>query len=789
MWLASPSKISSPRYGVKRLKFVFFLRSIMLPLGLLNAAQGHPMLVELKNGETLNGHLIQCDTWMNLTLKEVIQTSPEADKFVRLPEVYVKGNNTNSRASRAPSGAGAAAMVKDVATTAEEEAIEEGVEDAVKAEGEAEAVVLERAAVAKMLHQLGLQKEVESRTTRDHHGGEGSYPYQSLDRAYARKQKTSKTPADTQHFIRAIHTPTKHDQHGTPPSDDGYAKKTDGARAQYIKRVAKRSPWVPEPLFHGPDVLTERLDRVPTRTIYEALRELQNIEDSYGSVVRLVEYLVKERGEQPNELLYECLIRANVDPKHGSAEVAGSLVKEMIETGIQTSPRIYQALLEVTAVHPDYILRSSALRDMKNRWYSPNLDGLTSIVVGLLRDGQYELALEKLEELYKSSVTNPPWLYRIFIYVFGELGFHDESFQILQHQLKVYGPNQPMMTWSFLLDIYSRDAFYPGITYIWERMVTPGLLNPPDGTAVNVLNTASRHGDAALVTSVMRLLTDRGRRLDLHHYEALIDAHTLHREVRKAFTVLCIMRRAGLAPDSSSTRSIYRMLRESPSVTDEALSVLQELRQQYQVPIAAFNVVLEATVLHHGFKRAFDLYRAVRRICADDGPDLRTFHVLLRRCALRKSMNFLLDEMQTFGVSPDREAYDQLIRICALQDDYEPAFKYLERMTRSSSGSVGETAAAGLGWWMSRGSALALARRCVHAQDARVRLIMDECRRRGMSIDADVRRLVERAQKGRELQQQQQQEEEGEKGGKEEELTPRVQEPSALSRLVAAMSS
>lgn len=47
-----------------------------LPLALLNAAQGHPMLVELKNGETLNGHLVSCDTWMNLTLKEVVQTSP-----------------------------------------------------------------------------------------------------------------------------------------------------------------------------------------------------------------------------------------------------------------------------------------------------------------------------------------------------------------------------------------------------------------------------------------------------------------------------------------------------------------------------------------------------------------------------------------------------------------------------------------------------------------------------------------------------------------------------------------
>ncbi|KAF2502315.1 Sm-like ribonucleoprotein [Lophium mytilinum] len=65
----------------------------MLPLGLLTAAQGHAMLVELKNGETLNGHLVSCDTWMNLTLKEVVQTSSDGDKFFRIAEVYVRGNN------------------------------------------------------------------------------------------------------------------------------------------------------------------------------------------------------------------------------------------------------------------------------------------------------------------------------------------------------------------------------------------------------------------------------------------------------------------------------------------------------------------------------------------------------------------------------------------------------------------------------------------------------------------------------------------------------------------------
>ncbi|RGB44005.1 hypothetical protein C1646_616533, partial [Rhizophagus diaphanus] len=63
-----------------------------LPLSLLNTAQGHPMLVELKNGETFNGHLVNCDNWMNLTLREVIQTSPEGDRFWRLPECYIRGN-------------------------------------------------------------------------------------------------------------------------------------------------------------------------------------------------------------------------------------------------------------------------------------------------------------------------------------------------------------------------------------------------------------------------------------------------------------------------------------------------------------------------------------------------------------------------------------------------------------------------------------------------------------------------------------------------------------------------
>lgn len=31
--------------------------------------------MELKNGETFNGHLIACDNFMNITLRDVYQTS------------------------------------------------------------------------------------------------------------------------------------------------------------------------------------------------------------------------------------------------------------------------------------------------------------------------------------------------------------------------------------------------------------------------------------------------------------------------------------------------------------------------------------------------------------------------------------------------------------------------------------------------------------------------------------------------------------------------------------------
>lgn len=68
-----------------------FVDKKMLPLYLLTSAKNQPILVELKTGETYNGNLTNCDSWMNLTLHNVIQTNSTGDEFLQLPEIYIKG--------------------------------------------------------------------------------------------------------------------------------------------------------------------------------------------------------------------------------------------------------------------------------------------------------------------------------------------------------------------------------------------------------------------------------------------------------------------------------------------------------------------------------------------------------------------------------------------------------------------------------------------------------------------------------------------------------------------------
>ena len=63
-----------------------------LPLQLLRAGMRQPMMIELKNGETYNGHLTGCDDRMNVHLEGVTCTSSDGERFWKMDECVIRGS-------------------------------------------------------------------------------------------------------------------------------------------------------------------------------------------------------------------------------------------------------------------------------------------------------------------------------------------------------------------------------------------------------------------------------------------------------------------------------------------------------------------------------------------------------------------------------------------------------------------------------------------------------------------------------------------------------------------------
>jgi pentatricopeptide repeat protein len=194
---------------------------------------------------------------------------------------------------------------------------------------------------------------------------------------------------------------------------------------------------------------------VPIVYLHERLRQITSEEGAYQRIANLVEYLIKDRGEKPTLIHYDALIRANADAENGSAEVVELLLKEMKEEGIGADSALYHAVLQVLAIHPDYLLRNQIMQEMKERWLGLSPDGWHSLVTGLLRDRQFEAAMDKLEQMHSDEIQVQPWLYDIFLYQLCEIGELDEAFKLLQYRFEHRRTEISSSMWYYLLDHFS----------------------------------------------------------------------------------------------------------------------------------------------------------------------------------------------------------------------------------------------------------------------------------------------------------------------------------------------
>jgi tetratricopeptide (TPR) repeat protein len=439
--------------------------------------------------------------------------------------------------------------------------------------------------------------------------------------------------------------------------------------------------------------------------------------------------LIKDRGEQPNKEMYAAILHSFVDAENGTV---GKVRKVLDEMGfwndadgalvgrpkIELDARGCECVLEVLAVHPDYLLRNEILEYMKSRWFTPSDRARNFVVAGLLRDRHFEHALESLDDMVRNNIRVESWLFDKTIWMLLEFGEIEEAFYVLSLKegvkSKSAGTGAVELSdalWGALLDAAAQKQLvsdtsiiplfqdmvlilekYGETSHVWSAQVQPGYLKPGTGTCQFVLLLASRHGDVQLATDVFRILTERGTTLTTHHYELLISTYLNANELHAALSVILIMVDANLRVNTGTCDPLYWFL--SAEGADEESRPMQAFRhlQDFEtagrkVPTVAVNACIQASIARKRLDEAIEIYKALHTV-AHAGPNTNTFNLLFRGCHLegRKELAmFFANEMVKLGLRPDRITYDRLILVCLTAGDLEDALLYYEEMTSTSA--------------------------------------------------------------------------------------------------------
>jgi hypothetical protein len=432
------------------------------------------------------------------------------------------------------------------------------------------------------------------------------------------------------------------------------------------------------------------LSTVSTNSLYNRLR-LAAAQGEYYKTRQLVEFLVRERREKPSVEHYNALILSNVSADPGAAWRVHDLLAEMQQAGLQLDAATCHAALKVLAVHPDHLLRTDILDYMRSKWMGVSETGEHDIAAGLLREGLFEQALERLYGMQKQHMRVQGWLLDMFVYMLCEAGEVGEASSIM-HSRHLGGElSISRQLWHYFLDKASAADHLDGTLLAWKTQVNLGYLNPSSGICLNVLTAASRAGDAYLATTVFTHLSKRNEPFNPLHYQLLIDAYLASSppDLSRALNIITLMPFEKIQPTNWHTRSLFKVIHNSPELTHEALSHLRTLHgENRNIPIAAFNVLIESWIHQRNLPEALKIYKQIHTFAPQDGnaqvtfANIETFNLLLRGCRTTNppdeaQASFLVAELLALRILPTALTYDRLILvfITAAQTHLETAAK------------------------------------------------------------------------------------------------------------------
>ncbi|KAH8131223.1 hypothetical protein LI328DRAFT_16667 [Trichoderma asperelloides] len=457
--------------------------------------------------------------------------------------------------------------------------------------------------------------------------------------------------------------------------------------------------------------------------------------DQHLRIVQLVQHLLQVENQPITPFIYECLMDAMAH-RRGSVDGVRRLLVDMVEQGIKPTAELCNGALRALMNHPDYMLRQDILNIMQEYWFTIDTPVKQTVIVGMLRDEQYELAYARLTELIEQGARIDPWVYDIFILVFGKLRFLDEMLQLLYRRKNIGGSTDPtVITLTYYaLDMCSQAYHHAGTLFGWLSVVQNHLVQPSDGIIENILGTAARNADAQLATEALDLISQRTR-AQSHHYEAVVEAFIGSGDLAAAIRTLCIMRDSGIRISRANTRTIYKTLMSRPELLEGAEEVVREAARARPVHRAIVAVVIDSIAQIHGSEKALPLYRDLPTLCGAESLNATMAQDLIIYSAEEATAEVLTKEYKDHvaeNQDPIRSVstYNLLITKCAEAGEMDLAFRFTKQamvagITKSRSSR-----------WIS-----ALVEQAITREDSRIWPIVDSLLSSG---EEDTRKMVRR---------------------------------------------
>ncbi|KAJ5758612.1 hypothetical protein N7520_005768 [Penicillium odoratum] len=355
--------------------------------------------------------------------------------------------------------------------------------------------------------------------------------------------------------------------------------------------------------------------------------------------------------------------------------------------GIKADSKTLHAALKVLAVHPDYLLRQDVIRMLRDRWLALSPEGWHFVVAGLLREHQFELALDQMSAMERKGIRIDNWLHSMAVYQLCDFNELDEVYALMQARVEQNREMTPAL-WSHVLCAATQGLHYDMTRFIWRRMVDLGYLKPAPNVHIDALIIASNAGDIDLALSVFRSCDKLGIPLDAEDYQRVIDIYLRLGYLAASFKVFCTMHDFGVVPAERSTESLVSHMIEHKTDPREAWQMLKRLKNEKQkVPITCVHVIAKLCE-----RRAHDdpsvvedaigFYKEIYSLCPE-GADVYVYNTLMQMCRNaqnRESGLFLVKEMASFGVVPNATTFEALILMCLDARNYQSAYMYLRDM-------------------------------------------------------------------------------------------------------------